>query len=321
MSLTRDSIDKAAAAGKATEAVRAPPQGSPPGGPSPGPSHGPSHGRPQIRPRDGVDAATLIGVAAALGVILVAMTAGGSLRAFLDPPSLLIVFGGTLAVATASFSLGDVGTALRTAAQMLVLRAPDPLSVARQVMLLAEAARRSGPETLKNILPELRHDPYLHRSIALIVEGLPPDDVERVLSGELEASATRRTKSAAVLRRAADVAPAMGLIGTLVGLVQMLGGLSDPAAIGPAMALALLTTFYGAVLGNVVLAPLAAKVDRSADDDALIKSLYMTAAVSIARQENTRRLEMLLNAVLPPGRKLSTAAADLGHGKSSPRGA
>lgn len=312
MSLTRDSIDKAAAAGKATEAVKTPPQGSAPG---------PSHGRPQIRPRDGVDAATLIGVAAALGVILVAMTAGGSLRAFLDPPSLLIVFGGTLAVATASFSLGDVGTALRTAGQMLVLRAPDPLSVARQVMLLAEAARRSGPETLKNILPELRHDPYLHRAIALIVEGLPPDDVERVLSGELEASATRRTKSAAVLRRAADVAPAMGLIGTLVGLVQMLGGLSDPAAIGPAMALALLTTFYGAVLGNVVLAPLAAKVDRSADDDALIKSLYMTAAVSIARQENTRRLEMLLNAILPPGRKLSTAAADLGRGKSSPRGA
>lgn len=318
MSLTRDNIDKAPApakgtgAAKATDPAKTPPHGLP---------HGPPHGRPQIRPRDGLDAATLIGVAAALGVIVVAMTAGGSLRAFLDPPSLLIVFGGTLAVATASFSLGDVGAALRTAGQILVLRAPDPLSVARQVMLLAEAARRSGPETLKNILPELRHDPYLHRSIALIVEGLPPDDVERVLSGELEAAAARRIKSAAVLRRAAEVAPAMGLIGTLVGLVQMLGGLSDPAAIGPAMALALLTTFYGAVLGNVVLAPLAAKVDRSADDDALIKSLYMTAAVSIARQENTRRLEMLLNAVLPPGRKLSTAAADTGHGKSSPRGA
>jgi chemotaxis protein MotA len=278
-------------------------------------------GKPQIRPREALDAATLLGVAAGLGVIVIAMTAGGSLRAFLDPPSLLIVFGGTLAVTTASFSLADVATAGRTAGQVLVLRAPDPLSVARQAMLLAEAARRSGPETLKSILPELRHDPFLHRSISLIVEGLPPDDVEKMLSGELEASFARRTKSSAVLRRAAEVAPAMGLIGTLVGLVQMLGGLSDPAAIGPAMALALLTTFYGAVLGNVVLAPLAAKVERSADDDGLIKTLYTTAAVSIARQENTRRLEMLLNAVLPPGRKLQTAGTEAAPGQSSPRGA
>lgn len=277
--------------------------------------------KPQIRPRSGTDAATLAGLAAALGVIVVAMTAGGSLKAFFDPPSLLIVFGGTVAVAAASFSLADVAAAWRSAGGVLILRAPDPLSVARQAMLLAEAARRSGPETLRNILPELRHDPFLHRSIALIVEGLPPDDVERMLNGEMDAASARSAKSAAVLRRAAEVAPAMGLIGTLVGLVQMLGGLSDPSSIGPAMALALLTTFYGAVLGNVVLAPLAAKVERSADDDGLIKTLYTTAAVSIARQENTRRLEMLLNAALPPGRKLPTVGPETGVGKSSPRGA
>jgi chemotaxis protein MotA len=107
-----------------------------------------------------------------------------------------------------------------------------------------------------------------------------------------------------VLRRASEVAPAMGLIGTLVGLVQMLGSLSDPSAIGPAMALALLTTFYGAVLGNVVLSPLAAKVERAAEEDALVKTLYTIGAVSIARQENPRRLEMLLNAVLPPGKRI-----------------
>lgn len=294
---------------------------APPARPAAAPPPSVPSSRPQIRPRAGMDAATLIGLAAALGVIVVAMTAGGSLRAFVDPPSLLIVFGGTLAVTTASYSLGDVGRAWAAAGHVLVLRAPDPLSVARQALLLAEAARRSGAETLKNILPELRHDPFLHRSVSLIVEGLPPDDVERMLSGELEASGARLSKSAAVLRRAAEVAPAMGLIGTLVGLVQMLGGLADPAAIGPAMALALLTTFYGAVLGNVVLAPLAAKVERSGDDDGLIKTLYTTAAVSIARQENTRRLEMLLNAALPPGKKLPTTSDANAAGKTSPRGA
>lgn len=275
----------------------------------------PSNPPRALRPRGGLDVATLVGLGAAVGVIVVAMTAGGSLRAFLDPPSLIVVLGGTLAVTTASFSLGDVVQAWRHAAGTLALATHDPQAVGRQVLLLAEAARRAGPETLKGVLPELRHEPFLQRSVGLVVEGLPPDDIERMLTGEVEASGAARIKSAAVLRRASEVAPAMGLIGTLVGLVHMLGGLNDPAAIGPAMALALLTTFYGAVLGNVALAPLAAKLERAAENEALIKTLYTIAAVSIARQENPRRLEMLLNAVLPPGKRLTHSE------RESPRGA
>ena len=257
-----------------------------------------------VRLRGGLDVATLVGLAAAGAVILLAITTGGSARAFLDPPSLLIVLGGTLAVTTASFSLGDVAVAWRSAAAVLVHQTLDPKGVARQVILLAEAARRAGPETLRNVLPELRGEPFLHRSVTLITEGHPPDTIEQMLTGEVEATAGALGKSAGVLRRASEVAPAMGLIGTLVGLVQMLGSLSDPSAIGPAMALALLTTFYGAVLGNVVLSPLAAKVERSAEEDALVKTLFTIGAVSIARQENPRRLEMLLNAVLPPGKRI-----------------
>ncbi|HYH38769.1 MAG TPA: MotA/TolQ/ExbB proton channel family protein [Azospirillum sp.] len=269
----------------------------------------------RARPRGRLDAATLVGLGAAAGVILVAMAAGGSLRAFLDPPSLLIVLGGTLAVTTASYSLGDVAAAWGNAGRILVQTSYDPRAVARQVMLLAEAARRAGPEMLKSMLPELKGEPFLHRCVSLITEGPPADDVERMLTAEVEAFAAARAKSAAVLRRASEVAPAMGLIGTLVGLVQMLGGLSDPSTIGPAMALALLTTFYGAVLGNVVLAPLAAKLERNAEDEALVKTLYTIGAVSIARQENPRRLEMLLNTLLPPGRRLQY------FDKESPRGA
>ncbi|MBP2227730.1 chemotaxis protein MotA [Azospirillum agricola] len=268
------------------------------------PAAPPSSPPRSVRLRGGLDVATLVGLAAAGGVILVAITAGGSLRAFLDPPSLMIVLGGTLAVTTASFSLGDVAVAWKNAAAVLIHQTLDPKGVARQVLLLAEAARRAGPETLRNVLPELRAEPFLHRSVTLITEGLPPDVMERMLTGEVEASAGAHGRSAGVLRRASEVAPAMGLIGTLVGLVQMLGSLNDPSAIGPAMALALLTTFYGAVLGNVVLAPLAAKVERAAEEDALVKTLYTIGAVSIARQENPRRLEMLLNAVLPPGKRI-----------------
>ncbi len=125
-----------------------------------------------------------------------------------------------------------------------------------------------------------------------------------MLGTEIEATSERLTRSANVLRRAAEVAPAMGLIGTLVGLVQMLANLKDPNAIGPAMAVALLTTFYGAVLAYMVFAPVAAKVDRNAADERQIQQIYMVAASSIARQENPRQLETLLNTVLPPWQRL-----------------
>ncbi len=271
--------------------------------------------RARLSSRGGLDATTLIGLAAAVGVILIAMASGGSLRSFLDPPALLIVLGGTLAVTSASFSLGDVTTAWRGAISILAQRTHDPRNVARQVMLLAEASRRAGPEMLKSTLPELKSEPFLHRCVSLITEGLPTDEVERVLTAEVEAAGSSRIKSAAVLRRASEVAPAMGLIGTLIGLVQMLGGLSDPSSIGPSMALALLTTFYGAVFGNVVLAPLAAKLERCAEEEALVKTLYTIGAVSIARQENPRRLGMQLNTLLPPGRRIQYIE------KESPRGA
>jgi len=96
----------------------------------------------------------------------------------------------------------------------------------------------------------------------------------------------------------------MGLIGTLVGLVQMLADLENPETIGPAMAVALLTTFYGAILGTVIMAPLSVKLEKNSHDDALIRTLIATAAVSIARQENPRRLEMLLNSELSPSNQI-----------------
>jgi chemotaxis protein MotA len=114
----------------------------------------------------------------------------------------------------------------------------------------------------------------------------------------------RHAKSTSVLRKMAEFAPAMGLIGTLIGLVQMLSSLSDPSTIGPAMAIALLTTFYGALLANFVFLPLAAKLERNSQEEVLVNNVYLMGAASIGRQENPRRLEMLLNSVLPPSKRV-----------------
>ena len=120
------------------------------------------------------------------------------------------------------------------------------------------------------------------------------------MSGDLEAMIVRHQKGVNVLRRAAEFSPAMGLIGTLIGLVQMLGGLDDPTTIGPRMAVALLTTFYGALLANLVFSPLAAKLERNSGLEETINNIYLIGASSVGRQENPRRLEMLLNSTLPP---------------------
>ena len=146
--------------------------------------------------------------------------------------------------------------------------------------------------------------PFLYKGFSMAVDGVSGDEIEAVLGQDLMATAQRHQRSADVLRRAAEYAPAMGLIGTLIGLVQMLGNLQDPTSIGPAMALALLTTFYGAVLANIVFSPLAAKLERNSAEEALVNHVYLLGAVSVSRQENPRHLEAMLNSVLPPAERI-----------------
>lgn len=251
-----------------------------------------------------VDGALLFGLTGAFVLIGSAIMLGDSIQSFLDFPSVLIVLLGTFAVTLVSFSVGEVFTVIP-----LLLRTVFPPSrnvrrACERALNLAEIARRNGILALDHVLPQLSGEPFLQRAVAMAVDGGAPERVENVLGTEIEATSERMTRAANVLRRAAEVAPAMGLIGTLIGLVQMLANLKDPNAIGPAMAVALLTTFYGAVLAYMVFAPLAAKVDRNAADERQIQQIYMVAASSIARQENPRQLETLLNTILPPSQRL-----------------
>ncbi|HEY0418022.1 MAG TPA: MotA/TolQ/ExbB proton channel family protein [Acetobacteraceae bacterium] len=254
--------------------------------------------------RRGPDGATLLGLGGSLALIATAMALGGSATAFFDLPAALIVLAGTVAVTTISFGLSDIAGLPAALLKAVLRQGHDPQAVARLLLAMAEMAREHGPATLARLLPDLRGDPFTQHAVSLLAEGLPAETIERMLGSEIEAQCARHAGAGAILRRGAEVAPAMGLIGTLVGLVQMLGGLDDPGTIGPSMAVALLTTFYGAVLGNVVLAPLAGKLDRRSGEETLVRTLVLIGAASAARQENPRRLEMLLNAVLPPAQRI-----------------
>jgi chemotaxis protein MotA len=264
---------------------------------------------PRLRPqRGGVDVATVAGLAGAFLLVGGALLVGGSLRAFINVPSLLIVIGGTAAITIVSQSLAEVHAALRTLATAFVRSVPEPRTAAQAMVAMAQTARLHGPLVLEPLVPGLKSEPVLRRAVEAVIDGLPEDEVQRTLGTEIEAEAARVRQAAAVLRRAAEVAPSMGLIGTLVGLVQMLGNLQDPASIGPSMAVALLTTFYGAITGTLVLTPLAAKIEHNSDAQMLVNNLYLLGALSVARQENLRRLESALNAVLPPEARLPESA-------------
>jgi chemotaxis protein MotA len=251
-----------------------------------------------------VDFATLLGVGGAFAMIAGAMALSGQAAAFLDVPSILIVIGGTFLVTTMSFSLSEIGQAQGLMFRAAIYHAESPENAVIQALYLADLARKRGRLALQSVTDKLLHSPFLYRAISMVVDGIPAEEVERILAHETEATFARHQRASGVLRRAAEVAPAMGLIGTLIGLVQMLGNLDDPSSIGPAMAVALLTTFYGAVLANMVFTPLANKLERNAQIEATVCQIYTIGAASISRQENPRRLEMMLNTTLPPDQRV-----------------
>ena len=263
-------------------------------------------GRPltQINTRSSLDLATVVGIGVAISLVLSAIILGGSAPAFIDYPSILIVIGGTFGITTACFSFGDILSSGRVIAGAILRQKVSPHLAATQLLQLAQIARFKGVLSVQEFMSSLDSQPMLQQGLTMVIDGTPGDDVERIMQREVQAIAQRQTISVSILKKAADISPAMGLIGTLVGLVQMLGNLDDPNTIGPSMAVALLTTFYGASLANMVFTPLAAKMERNASEEMLLNHLYVMATASIGRQENPRRLEMLLNTILPPNQRV-----------------
>jgi chemotaxis protein MotA len=254
--------------------------------------------------RSAVDLATVLGILAAVILVATAIVLGGSPGSFLDGPAVLIVFGGTFGVTTACFSVSDMISSMKDVGRTVFRTHHDVRAVAIQMLQVAQVARYRGILAIQSYLPVLEGQPMLVQGLSMVIDGTSGDEVERIMLREVQARAQRNARSVSILRKAAELSPAMGLIGTLVGLVQMLSNLEDPATIGPSMAVALLTTFYGACLANIVFNPLASKLERNAAEDMLTNHLCVTAAASIGRQENPRRLEMLFNTMLPPSRRV-----------------
>lgn len=247
-----------------------------------------------------MDLATLIGLVGAIGVLIAAIFMGGSAPTFLDPASIVIVVGGTVLATLIKFPLGHFLGAFKVAMKAFFHKSDDPRELISESVELATIARKKGMLALEGV--EVKNE-FLKRGIQMLADGQEPGFVQRVLNRDINLTIERHERSESIFRAIGDVAPAMGMIGTLIGLVQMLSNMDDPKAIGPAMAVALLTTLYGAVIANVVALPIADKLSHRNTDERLSRLLILESIVSIQEGLNPKVMEELLKTYLPAGKR------------------
>jgi chemotaxis protein MotA len=247
-----------------------------------------------------LDLATLIGLIGTCVVLATAIFLGGSVGAFVDTPSLVLVIGGTLLVTMMKFSFRQFANATKVAIKAFTYRVPDPESLIETSVYLAQQARASGLLALEEAEVD---DEFFKKALDLVVDGHDPEIVRSILSKDLELTLKRHRDGQAIFKAIGDAAPAMGMIGTLIGLVQMLGSMSDPKQIAPAMAIALLTTLYGAMIANVIAIPIADKLALRSTDERLVKSLIIDAVMSIQDGQHPRVLQDILKNYLPKSRR------------------
>ncbi|MCZ6749672.1 MAG: motility protein A [SAR324 cluster bacterium] len=244
-----------------------------------------------------MDIATIIGLVLALGLIIFAM--GEFFTAFINIPSLLIVVGGTLGAIFVFFPMENI-LGLGGIIRNVFLTKPQQISTLIATIIdYAGRARREGILSLQNVANEV-DDPFFVRGINLVVDGVEETVIEDIMTNEIDYLEDRHKSGADMLATMGTLSPAFGMIGTLIGLVIMLQNLADTSAIGPAMAIALITTFYGALLANLVFIPFSGKLRLRSNQELLLKRITLEGVLAISQGNNPRVVEQKLNSFLAP---------------------
>ena len=257
-----------------------------------------------------MDIATIIGLLGGFGIVLSAMILGGSALVFINVPSMLIVFGGSIFVVLMKFGLGQFFSAFKVAIKAFIFKCDKPDDLIAQSVELAGLARKNGLLALESV--EIANG-YLKKGVQYLVDGLDGAVVKSTLQKEKSLAAERHDIGISIFKALGDVGPAMGMIGTLIGLVQMLSAMDDPKSIGPAMAVALLTTLYGAMLATMIALPIADKLTLRNNEEQLAQSLIIDAIMGIQQGLNPRVIEELLKTYLP-GSNRDSSDEDEGGG-------
>lgn len=245
-----------------------------------------------------MDLATVVGIVS--GIVLLLWSIGpGNLVNFIDLPSVLITVGGTIAATLINYPMGRVLEVAKVVKNAFLGKEQDPADLIATMVQFAERARREGLLALEDAAAELP-DPFLRKGMQLVVDATDPDLVKGILETELAFLEERHKQGAGIFEAMATVAPAFGMIGTLIGLILMMKNISDPSSIGPNMAIALLTTLYGALMANFLFLPIAGKLKVRSAEEVLMKEVIIEGILSIQSGDPPRLVQDKLRAFLAP---------------------
>lgn len=248
-----------------------------------------------------MDISTVAGLALAIIAIIGSIMYGGPLGIFIDYPSIIVVGGGVIATTLIKWPMEYVKSLVTIYMKSITNTPIDPKAMINEIQKLAETARRESVFALEKVPVE---DKFLKKAVTLAADNRPPEVITSILSLEIAAMEDRHSKGVDILEGMGADGPAFGMIGTLIGLVQMLQNMSDPSSIGPAMAVALLTTFYGSVLANVFTIPIAAKIKQRSKQESTKMNIIVAGVLGIVAGENPRVIREKLDSFLPPKERM-----------------
>lgn len=267
-----------------------------------------------------MDITTVIGFIFGTACIVISILLDGSLRTFYNLPSIFITIGGGIASVLISYRITEVSRVMKVVARAFFAKQATPESTIRLLVELSQKARREGLLALESEQERIE-DEYIKQSLQLIVDGVEPDTIRESMDLELQNLEARHAKGQGIFRTGAALFPAWGMIGTLIGLINLLKQLDNPSMIGPSMAVALITTFYGSIMSNFVCTPIANKLALKSKEEIQQKEMIIEGILSIQAGENPRIMEHKLKTFLSPEQKLKydEQNAEGLHGKQTSR--
>ena len=262
-----------------------------------------------------MDLATILGLVIGMVLVIISICLGdagiASLKGFLDAPSVLITLGGSFCAVLASNSLSEFIEGLKSIKLVFKVYAEDTGEMIRRIIDLSNVARKEGLLSLEEAAADL-DDAFLKKGILLIVDGTDPELVRAIMETELMSLEERHKGKVSFWENLGAMGPAWGMIGTLIGLINMLGNLDDPGSLGPAMSVALLTTMYGSMLANWLCAPIANKMKANSGKEVMVKQIMIEGLLSIQAGENPRVIEEKLKSfVAPRDRDITDEGGDI----------
>lgn len=253
-----------------------------------------------------MDIATFAGLLLAGALVIIAIVMGGPASWFVSMPSMMIVVGGTMGATFLSYPLSEVLGVFKVVKNVFFHRSQSAEEIIETMTEFGKLARKEGILSFESRLEDIE-DPFFVKGLGLAIDGMESRAIKDVLATEILYVEERHSLGAEIFTTMAAYAPAVGMMGTIIGLVQMLMQMDDPSKIGGPMAVALLTTFYGTLLANLLFIPIASKLRTRSKQELLLRELVLEGIMSIQAGDNHRIIEQKLKAFLPQKRKESEA--------------